>query len=177
MANQQDPAPNKWIGTLRERLSLFGHRNWVGVVDSAYPLQTSPGVEMIDTRTDALEVIGVVLGAIEASPHIRAIAYLDAELAEVPETDAKGVTRYRDSLDPLLKNCSQRVQNHEEIIARLSQAGREFNILLLKTTLAIPYTSVFFELDCGYWSADAEDRLRRAIRSSSASSAAKDISK
>jgi hypothetical protein len=29
--------------------------------------------------------------------------------------------------------------------------------------MTIPYTSVFFELDCGYWDADAEQRLRQAI--------------
>jgi hypothetical protein len=29
--------------------------------------------------------------------------------------------------------------------------------------MLIPYTSVFFELDCGYWNAEAEERLREAI--------------
>jgi hypothetical protein len=29
--------------------------------------------------------------------------------------------------------------------------------------MTIPYTSVFFELDCGYWSAAAEQRLRKAM--------------
>jgi hypothetical protein len=29
--------------------------------------------------------------------------------------------------------------------------------------MTIPYTSVFFELDCGYWNAAAEQRLRKAI--------------
>ena len=29
--------------------------------------------------------------------------------------------------------------------------------------MTIPYTSIFFELDCGYWSAEAEQRLREAI--------------
>jgi hypothetical protein len=29
--------------------------------------------------------------------------------------------------------------------------------------MTIPYTSVFFELDCGYWNAEAEQRLRQAM--------------
>src|ERR1039458_10655620 len=29
-------------------------------------------------------------------------------------------------------------------------------MLLIKTDMTIPYTSVFFELDCGYWNAEAE---------------------
>jgi hypothetical protein len=32
--------------------------------------------------------------------------------------------------------------------------------------MTIPYTSVFFELDCGYWNAEAEVRLRQAMLAS-----------
>jgi hypothetical protein len=32
------------------------------------------------------------------------------------------------------------------------------------TNLTLPYTSVFLELDCGYWSPEAEQRLRDAIK-------------
>jgi hypothetical protein len=52
---------------------------------------------------------------------------------------------------------------HEQIIAKLDESGKLFRILVLKSTLAIPYTSVFFELDCGYWSREAEERLRLSI--------------
>jgi hypothetical protein len=31
--------------------------------------------------------------------------------------------------------------------------------------MTLPYVSVFFELDCGYWNADAEQILREAIQS------------
>jgi hypothetical protein len=32
--------------------------------------------------------------------------------------------------------------------------------------LAQPYTSVFLRLDCGYWSAEAEEALRAALTAS-----------
>ncbi len=41
--------------------------------------------------------------------------------------------------------------------------GKTFHILVLKTRMTIPYTSVFIRLECGYWSADAEKRLRAAM--------------
>jgi len=37
-------------------------------------------------------------------------------------------------------------------------------VLVLKTTMTIPYSSVFIRLDCKYWSADAEKRLRARMR-------------
>ncbi|MDE3198919.1 MAG: hypothetical protein KGN84_21400 [Acidobacteriota bacterium] len=30
--------PQSWRATLEERLPLYGHRNWIVVADSAYPL-------------------------------------------------------------------------------------------------------------------------------------------
>jgi hypothetical protein len=53
-----------------------------------------------------------------------------------------------------------KVMPHEEIISRLDEDSRMFNVLLLKTNLTIPYTSVFIQLDCGYWDAEKEKRLR-----------------
>ena len=46
-----------------------------------------------------------------------------------------------------------RVLPHEEIISRLDRVGELFRVLVIKTNMCIPYTSVFFELECGYWNA------------------------
>jgi hypothetical protein len=39
-----------------------------------------------------------------------------------------------------------------------------FNVLIIKTDLAIPYTSVFFQLECGYWNAEAEAEAEENLR-------------
>ena len=43
---------------------------------------------------------------------------------------------------------------------KLDEAGQTFRILIIKTNMTIPYPSVFLQLNCKYWSADAEQRLR-----------------
>jgi hypothetical protein len=48
----------------------------------------------------------------------------------------------------------------------LDQTAQTFRVLIIKTELTIPYTSIFFELDCGYWSAEAEQRLRQSMAAS-----------
>jgi hypothetical protein len=92
--------------------------------------------------------------------------YTDSELSFVAENDAPGISAYREQLDALLAHAHRKQQLHEEIIAKLDQSAQIFCVLIVKTTLTIPYTSVFFELDCGYWNAEAEDRLRKAIEAS-----------
>jgi hypothetical protein len=53
---------------------------------------------------------------------------------------------------------------HEEQIGRVDKAGATYRIIILKTTMTLPYTSVFIHLDCGYWTREAEKKLREDIR-------------
>ena len=161
-ARATHPSSN-WRARLAEELPLLGHRNWIAVVDSAYPLQTSAGIETIETNSDQLEVVKTVLDQIGKAKHVRPVIFTDAELKLVPESDAKGVTAYREALSNLLEKKEAQSLPHEEIISKLDEAGKTFHILVLKSSLTIPYTSVFIRLECGYWGADAEKRLRAAM--------------
>ncbi|MGA3034637.1 MAG: RbsD/FucU domain-containing protein [Terracidiphilus sp.] len=152
-----------WERELETLLPLFGHRNWIVVADSAYPAQSKPGIETVVSGAGQLEIVEKVLVAIGASRHVRANIYLDQELDFVPESDAHGVTKYRQQLAGLLSNANSTRLAHEQIIAKLDQVSQVFRVLIIKTDLTIPYTSVFFELDCAYWSANAEAKLRKAI--------------
>jgi D-ribose pyranose/furanose isomerase RbsD len=163
MAGDTKPASADWKTRLSELLPLFGHRNWIVVADSAYPAQSKPGIETIVSGAEQLHVVRHVLEAIAASAHIRANIYADKELAYVPDADAPGVADYRRELDAALHGAHVKYISHEEIIAKLDQSAQVFRILLIKTDMTIPYTSVFFELDCGYWDAEAEQRLRETI--------------
>ena len=152
-----------WRAHLREELPLLGHRNWIAIVDSAYPLQTSPGIETVETYSDHLDVVRAVFDELSKAKHVRPVIFTDAELKVVPETDAAGVTAYREALSKVLGTRETQSLPHEEIIAKLDEAGKTFHVLVLKTTLTIPYTSVFIRLDCGYWNADQEKRLREKL--------------
>jgi L-fucose mutarotase/ribose pyranase (RbsD/FucU family) len=153
-----------WQARVANSLPLLGHRNWIVIADSAYPWQTSPGIETIHTDQDQITVTKAVLDALSRTKHVKPTVYLDAELTHVPENDAKGVTRYRQELKQLLKGRSVQSKPHEQIIADLDAAGKTFHVLLLKTTMTIPYTSVFLQLDCGYWDSAAEDKMRKTIK-------------
>jgi hypothetical protein len=149
---------------LRAKLPALGHRNWIVVADSAYPLQTAPGIETITVNMSQLEAVKVVISALAKTKHVRPNIMVDKELQFVPEADAKGITAYRRSLDGVLKGKTISRELHEDIIAKLDEAGKTFKVLLIKTPHIQPYTSVFFQLECGYWSGDAEARMREAMK-------------
>jgi hypothetical protein len=152
-----------WRSKLQQELPLLGHRNWIAVVDSAYPLQTSAGIETIETDADQLDVVRAVLDQLGKAKHVRPVIFTDSELKLVPESDAAGVTAYREALSNLLKTSGAQSLPHEQIISKLDEAGKTFHILVLKTRMTIPYTSVFMRLDCGYWSEEQEKRLREKM--------------
>ena len=155
---------SSWEGTLRHQLPLLGHRNWIVIADSAYPLQIAPGIETVYAEADQLKVVKTALDALAKTKHVKPIIYTDAELKHVAETNAPGITAYRTGLDKLLAQRPVQVLPHEQIIGKLDEAGKTFKVLLIKTPLTIPYTSVFLQLDCGYWNADAEKQLREAMK-------------
>jgi hypothetical protein len=153
-----------WQHKLRQDLPLLGHRNWIVVADSAYPLQIAPGIETIYVEADLLEVVKGVLAELAKSKHVKPTIYTDAEMAHVAAAQAPGITAYRDGLAKILTHQRVQVLPHEEIIGKLDEAGKTFKVLLIKTPLTIPYTSVFFQLECGYWNEESEKQLRNAMR-------------
>lgn len=152
-----------WEQMLIEKLAIFGHRNWIVVADSAYPAQSSTGIETIFADASPIEVLHKVLEAISGCHHICATAYTDLELQFVEENDAPGISDYRRQLDAALEGFTVKRLLHDEVIASLDESARTFQIFIIKTPLAIPYTSVFLSLDCGYWSQAAELRLRQSL--------------
>ncbi|MFZ0730825.1 MAG: hypothetical protein WAM79_00745 [Candidatus Sulfotelmatobacter sp.] len=152
-----------WHQRLNELVPLLGHRNWILVVDSAYPLQIAPGIETIDTGASQIDVMRTVMAAIDHSIQLRPIFFRDSELSLISDADAPGVSAYRQQLDELLRGSTVVSQLHEKLIARVDEAGKTFHVLVLKTNMTIPYTSVFIRLDCKYWTADQERNLRSVM--------------
>ena len=155
----QTPKPD-WKTQVAEAMPLLGHRNWILIVDSAYPLETARGIETVETGAEQLAVVRSVLESVNASRHVRPVVTLDSELAFVPDEDAPGASAYRAQIGKLLQGYDVQSQPHDAILKAIDKEGKTFHVLVLKTNMAIPYTSVFIRLDCKYWSADAEKRLR-----------------
>jgi hypothetical protein len=162
LAAQSGSGPN-WKTILADRIPLFGHRNWIVIADSAYPAQSANGIETIVSNADHFEVLQTVLRALDRSKHVRPIVHLDQELQSVEDSDASGISAYREQLLALIGDRMLRREAHEQIISELGQVSQSFRVLIIKTNLTLPYTSVFLQLDCAYWNEDAERRLRSSL--------------
>ena len=118
--HNEDPAhqgrEHAWIEVLKDRLPLYGHRNWIVIADSAYPDQKPNGIETVIAHESQFAVLNTVLRFLSESRHVRPIIYTDQELPLVDESDAPGVSDYRDQLASILNGQTANVLPHEQII-------------------------------------------------------------
>ena len=152
-----------WKQQLDKEMPLLGHRNWVLVVDKAFPMQTSQGMEVINTNERLLPVLKYTLEKLESSGHVRPIIYTDKEINFITEEAAKGVNNYKSELKKTLGEQNIQSILHDTVFVKLDDASKLFKVLVLKTNEVIPYTSVFLQLDCAYWDAGKERALRDSM--------------
>ena len=153
-----------WTQELDHVLPLLGHRNWILVVDKAYPYQSAPGITTLDTKAPLPAVLEKVVTALKASTHVKPIFYTDKELGYITEEMAPGVEAYRKDLARILSGTQTQTLLHDSVFAKLAEASKLFNVVILKTEGTLAYSSVFIELDCAYWSGDKEKTLREKMK-------------
>jgi len=153
-----------WQATLEHDLHLLGHRNWILVVDKAFPEQSSPGMKYLYVEQELLPTLEYVLEKVEASSHVKPIIYQDRELSYIREEQVGGIEAFRSEAEKVLAGREVHTLLHEEVFNMLDQSSSLFRVLVIKTNATLPYTSVFLQLDCAYWNAEQEQALREAMQ-------------
>lgn len=164
-ANCRLCAQSSWRDQLARDLPQMGSHNWIVVGEPAFPLVNATGITVVATDLGQTDLLTAVLDAMARAGHVRPVFYTDAELPFVAEQDAVGIGAYRAQLAALLKG-GQVVATlpQEQIMGNLEDVSRSYRVLVLKSTTRLPYTSVFIQFDSGYWSADAEKRVRSGMQ-------------
>lgn len=152
-----------WKEQLNQKLPMLGHRNWILVVDKAFPEQNAPGMEYIYANEDLLPVLKQVLAQVNSSSHVKPIIYQDKELGYITENQAKGVKHFVEESKTLFGNQNVQTMLHDSVFRKLDTESKLFKVLVIKTNETIPYTSVFLQLDCAYWNGEKEKQLRDAL--------------
>jgi len=152
-----------WEEVLEEDLHLLGHRNWILVVDKAFPEQSSAGMKYLYVEQDLLPTLEHVLGALDKSTHVKPIIYQDKELSFIREEQVAGIEEFRTLAAKTLEDREVNTLLHDEVFSMLDESSSLFRVLVIKTNCILPYTSVFLQLDCSYWGPENEKTLREQM--------------
>ena len=154
-----------WEDLLKDRLQLYGHRNWLVIADSAYPAQSRQAIETIvadEEQTTVLERTFAILGGCK---HIKPNIYTDKELTFVREEDAPGIRSYRKgsavfSRSPKCASFHTKRSSRSSIGWRVVSSARRQDQHANSVYLCVFRTGLRI-LECS----SREDRLRAAMRS------------
>ncbi len=160
--DQTEPTET-WQQVLEQDLHLLGHRNWILVVDKAFPEQSSAGMKYLYVEEDLLPTLKYVLEQVESSTHVSPIIYRDKELSFIREEQVPGIGEFRAESEKILEGRTVNTLLHDDVFSMLDESSSLFRVLVIKTNCIIPYTSVFVQLDCSYWGPDNEKILRETM--------------
>ncbi len=153
-----------WKEDFDELLPGLGHRNWVIVADAAFPQQTAPGIKTLVSGQEHLEVLEYVWQKLKEAPHVHPEVIFDAEFSRLSESDKAGAEGLLVKVCETIDCEESREVWHDDLLQILEEQGKLYTMLFIKTTSEIPYSSVFFNLGCGYWSANQEDSFRKRLQ-------------
>lgn len=156
---QQPP----WKDAVNRQVGQLGYRNWIIISEASFPAHSRPGFRQVTADVDVPEAVDYVLNTMEQTQHVRPRVYLPREQRSVENDFAPGIDEMRKKIHDSLHGHEATELEQQSLITLLEDASRSFDVLVIRTHTALPYTSVFLELQPGYWDADSEDRLRERM--------------
>ena len=154
---------SKWQKRVDTEVKALGYRNWIVIGDSAFPVHSRRGVRTLLVDDEIPQVLYGVLNSLEGVQNVTPRIYLSRELRHVPNDRAPGMDEYRRYLESALRGHPTREIEHRSLSLLLEDSSQTFAVLVLKTKTTLPYSSVFIELDSGYWDAESERALRKSM--------------
>lgn len=152
-----------WKVELATELPKLGHRNWLLIVDKAFPELASENIQIIETNEALLSVLNEVKTQLDSQSHVKPILYKDLELDVLNDNLSPGANKFKKDLYTIYPNNAYSSILHQDVFSKMDSASKLFKILVLKSETTIPYSSIFMELDCKYWNETSENQLREMM--------------
>lgn len=157
--------PPPWGEVVSREVNALGIQNWIIVAESSFPVVSRRGVRTIVVDAEVPELVDYVVNELEKSETVTPSFSTARELPFVKNDRAPGVDEFRKLLKTALHGHQVREMDHRSLTLLAHSDSAKYAVLVLKTKTALPYSSVFIELDSGYWDRDSEDNLRRDMTS------------
>jgi D-ribose pyranose/furanose isomerase RbsD len=153
-----------WKAAIEVQTAQLGYRNWIVVAEASFPAHSRPGTRQVNAYQPIPVVLDEVLRTLERTEHVRPKIYVPQELRAVENDFAPGVDEYRRMLEASLHGHVTTELDQDSLVTLVQDAQKSFDVLVIRTTTALPYSSVFLELHPGYWDGESEQRLREQMQ-------------
>lgn len=152
-----------WQAAVNRQSGQLGYRNWIVIAEASFPAHNRPGLRQVTAPVGVPEALDYVLNTLEQTQNVRPQIYLTRELRSVENDFAPGIDELRKRVKEALHGHEATELDQQSLLTLMEDANRSFDVLVIRTSTALPYSSVFIELQPGYWDVDSETRLRDRI--------------
>ncbi|MBK1814758.1 hypothetical protein JIN84_03980 [Luteolibacter yonseiensis] len=152
-----------WQAAVDHQVAQLGYRNWIVIAEASFPAHNRAGIRQVTASADVPEVVDYVLKTLEQTENVKPQVYVARELRSVENDFAPGIDDLRKRERDSFHGHEPTELDHQSLLTLLEDANRSFDVLVIRTPTALPYSSVFLELQPGYWDVDSETRLRERI--------------
>ncbi|GAA5493925.1 hypothetical protein Rhal01_00077 [Rubritalea halochordaticola] len=159
--NSSSKPPALWVKALDSEINSLGALNWIIVTDSSFPALGNSVSHTIISPTDLPSTLHEVIQSMESSGHVKPRIYVTRESQELQEDYAPGITRHREKLHEALHGYEAYALPESTMRSIVLESGKKYRILVIKSQTSLPYTSVYVELESGYWDSESETALRK----------------
>lgn len=153
-----------WMNSIDNEVAALGASNWIIVTDASFPTPAQAGAHTIVSPVSLPQTLEQILQSIESTGHVKPRFYVTRESQTITEEYAPGIDAMRQQRDQALHGHEKQVLPHRSLDILKDSASKGFRVLLVKTQTTLPYTSVYIELESGYWDGDSESALRKKMR-------------
>ncbi|MFZ4780070.1 MAG: RbsD/FucU domain-containing protein [Terrimicrobiaceae bacterium] len=154
---------NTWQGAVIQHARQLGYRNWIVIAEASFPAQSRPGVRQVMAPVEVPEALDYVLRVLEQTEDVRPQIHVTRELRSVENDFAPGIDDLRKRMKSALHGHDTTELDQQSLLTLLEDANRSYDVLVVRTQSALPYSSIFLELKPGYWDELSESRLRERI--------------
>lgn len=152
-----------WKAAVEAQTAQLGYRNWIVIAEASYPAHSRHGVRQVNSYQPIPVVVEEVLQTLERTEHVRPRIYLPREMRLVENDFAPGIDEFRRELEVSLHGRETTEIDQDSLLTLVQDARKSFDVLVVRTTTALPYTTVFMELQPGYWDGESEAHLRERM--------------
>lgn len=157
------PAPRPWAAEVKREVMSMGYSNWIVIAEASFPVHSRRGVRTLIVDGEIPDILDEVVTALEYSESVKPFFTTAKELPYIQNDRAPGIDMFRDRLKVALHGHGTREMDYRSLGLLLENEANKFAVLVLKTKTALPYTSVFIELQSNYWDTESERAMRQRM--------------
>jgi hypothetical protein len=152
-----------WKAAVHRHTSQLGFRNWIIIAEASFPAIGRTGVMQVPANVEIPEAFDYVLNVIDESQHVKPSIYFTRESQVLENDAAPGIDLLRQKVRQSIQEMPTTTMEQDSLLTVLQDVNRSFDILIIRTNTTLPYSSIFIELQPGYWDAEAEEKLRQRM--------------